>query len=66
MTSKLIDYEQAFYEEFGPFFEKIGLVSKWQEEERQKWTNVVADKDAEIADKDSVIASLRAQLESKK
>jgi len=33
--------------------------------ERQKWTSVVADKDAEIADRNAEIARLRAKLESK-
>jgi hypothetical protein len=31
-------------------------------EEREKWQNVVADRDADIADKDAKIASLRKQL----
>jgi len=72
MTSKIIDYEQAFYEEFGPFFEEIGLVAKWQKEgesrERQKWAIMVADNEAKIASKEAEIERLRlqvAELESK-
>jgi len=38
--------------------EKSGLGAKYEEREREKWTSVLADKDAEIA-------RLRAQLENK-
>jgi len=62
---------------FEQFLERAGLIAKWQQEERQKWVSVVAEKDAEhaaeLADKDAEItdykaeiARLRAELESKK
>jgi len=50
-------------------FEKAGLIAKWEAKgetkERQKWTSVVADKDAKLADNAAEIAVLRAQLEAK-
>jgi len=71
MTNKFsLDLEQAFFEEIGPLLEKSGLAAKLQEEERQKWTSVVADQsakladnEAKLADKDAIIERLRLQLE---
>ncbi|MCL2806201.1 MAG: hypothetical protein FWD26_09695 [Treponema sp.] len=56
MTLKEIEtrYEQLI--------EKTGLGAKWEAREREKWTGVVADKDAVIADKDAVIADKDAVI----
>jgi len=55
------EYRQAFIERFSPFFEKTGIIAELEarveDRERQKWTSVLADKDAENA-------RLRAELES--
>jgi len=42
------------------------FMAKLEERERQKWTQIIAEKEAKLADKDAQIARLQAELEKRK
>jgi len=61
---------QEIQKKYDEWFEEIGYtaykMAKVRKQEQQKWTQVVTDQKAEIADKDAKIAYLLEELERKK